>query len=102
MPATGDKPGSGDIPGTGVTPKTPAGGAPVFGWVVAGAPAGVGASVFGVVGASAGSVVVAPGAAGLTGIVPGAPAAGGGVVWPNEVSAKLMEQRETVSSFFIG
>jgi hypothetical protein len=52
------------------------------------------------VGASAGSVVA--GAAGLLGaVIAGVPAAGGGF-WPNEVSAKVREQRDAVSSFFIG
>ena len=116
----------------GLAPVAAAGAPAAVEGVVPGAGATPGAPgcVAGAVGASAGSVVVAPGApgapgaagapgpapvagavcggaAGSAGAAPvagasaGEPVAGGGV-WPNEVSTSVREQREAVSSFFIG
>ena len=116
----------------GEAPCAPAGavvaGAPAaFGGVAAagGTSPGAPGCVAGAVGARVGSVVVAPGAPGAPGAA-GAPVAGavcaggaagsvgaapvgaagepvaGGGVWPNDVSARVREQREAVSSFFIG
>ncbi len=55
-------------------------------------------------------VTVAPGTAGAAGVVAGTAGltaaglvvVGGGEVWPNEVSARVTEQRLAISSFFIG
>jgi hypothetical protein len=81
----GDMAVAGVIPGTaGETPVT--GETPVIGEtpVVAGGMAGLIAGAAGVV-TAAGLIVV-----------------GGGDVWPNEVSARVTEQRLAISSFFIG
>jgi hypothetical protein len=88
----------GVIPATGDNPGMLAG---LIAGAVAGMPAGL------IAGASAGSVVVAgivpAGAAGIVGalIAGGAATGGGGVVWPNEFSAIVSEQRDTVRSIFI-
>ena len=63
-----------------------------------------GAVVAGGMPVAAGSVAGAVGNAPVVGAVTaGEPAAGGGggVVWPNEVSAKVTEHKEAVSSVFI-
>ena len=83
----------GVVPGIGARPGAPGAGAGAVGANV-GAPGAVvaGAPVAGSVGAApvAGAVVA------------GVPAAGGGgAVWPNEVSAKVSEQRVAVSNVFI-
>ena len=52
--------------------------------------------------AAEGSVVVAAGAVAAGAVVAPGAAGGGGCVWPNEVSAKVREQRVAVSSVFIG
>ncbi len=90
MPGAGARPGMVVAPAAvGPTPGVIAGAIP-FGIVPAGAMVGMGA----------------PGAiaAGAVGASAGVPPGGGadGVVWPNEVSAKVMEQSEAVSSVFIG
>jgi len=67
-----------------------------------GIPAGL---IAGAAGARAGLEVVV---AGIVVVVVGAvvagepPAAGGGEVWPNEFRTNVSEQRETISSVFIG
>src|SRR5688572_17378280 len=79
-------PAAGEIPVTGETP------------VVAGGTTGLV------------PVTVAPGTAGAAGVVAGTAGltaaglvvVGGGEVWPNEVSARVTEQRLAISSFFIG
>ena len=85
IPAAGEMPVTGETPVTGEMP------------VVAGGTTGLVA------------VTVAPGTAGAAGVVAGAGltaaglvVVGGGEVWPNEVSARVTEQRLAISSFFIG
>jgi hypothetical protein len=105
---------------------------PVSVWPVPGTPAGAAEAAAGCAGADgasagagdnpgipAGLIVGAPGAtagAVVAGIVPAggaelagavvagelATGGGGGGVWPKAFSANVSEQRETVSSFFIG
>jgi hypothetical protein len=89
---------AGDIPGTDAV-------AIAFGVIVAPGAAGTAGVVTGAVtGAVAGAVTGA--VAGLVAVVGGAPGglagevAGGG--WPNEVSARVTEQRLAISSVFIG
>ena len=90
---------AGVIPAAGDNPGIPAGLIPG----AAGARAGLVVVV-------AGSVVVVVGAVGGAGAIDAAgavvagepPAAGGGEVWPNEFNTNVSEQRETVSSVFIG
>jgi hypothetical protein len=89
---------AGDIPGTEAV-------AIAFGVIVAPAAGAVAAEVTGdVAGAVTGAVAGA--VAGLMAVVGGAPGglagevAGGG--WPNEVSARVTEQKLAISSVFIG
>src|SRR5688500_16786781 len=85
-PMTGDVPIAGDIPVTGETP------------VVAGGTTGFVPET--VAPGTAGAAGVVAGTAGLT--AAGLVVVGGGEVWPNEVSARVTEQRLAISSFFIG
>ena len=104
----------GVVPGAGARPGAPgcvagAVGARAGSVVVApGAPGAAGApGPAGAPGAAPVAGAVCGGAAGSAGAAPvagasaGEPVAGGGV-WPNEVSTSVREQREAVSSFFIG
>ena len=79
----------------------------VAGVIPAGLIPGTAGARAGLVVVVAGIVVVGAVAAGATeaagAAVAGEPAAaGGGEVWPNEFRTKVNEQRETVSSVFIG
>jgi hypothetical protein len=86
IPVTGEVPIAGEIPVTGETP------------VVAGGTTGLVPET--VAPGTAGAAGVVAGTAGLT--AAGLVVVGGGDVWPNEVSARVTEQRLAISSFFIG
>ncbi|MEY2561180.1 MAG: hypothetical protein QOG51_1595 [Verrucomicrobiota bacterium] len=90
---------AGVVPGTGEMPGAVAAGATAAGLVVviAGDIAGIAGLVAGTTGAlAAGLVAGGPPGGRLTGDV------GGGGGWPNEVSARVTEQRLAISSVFIG
>lgn len=89
VPATGEIPGAVAAGATGLVPVTLAPGAGGIAGVVTGAVTGL---------TAAGLVAVVGGAPG--GRLVGGAVAGGG--WPNEVSARVMEQRLAISSVFIG
>lgn len=102
IPAAGDNPGITGFevgPNAGVVPgDAPRAGAP-------GANAGEGArpGAPGVAGSAELGAMVAPAAGAIdeVGTVAGEPA-GGGEIWLKTVSANVNEQREAISSFFIG
>jgi hypothetical protein len=90
---------AGVVPATGEMPGAAVAGATAAGLVVviAGDVAGIAGEVAGAIGAfAAGLVAGGPPGGRLTGDV------GGGGGWPNEVSARVMEQRLAISSVFIG
>jgi hypothetical protein len=89
VPAIGDNPGAVAAGATGLVPVTEAPGA--------GGTAGLTA---GLTAAGLTAVVVVGGAPG--GRLAGAFGGAGGGDWPNEVSAKVTEQRLAISSVFIG
>ena len=94
----GDTPVIGEVPIAGETPIV--GETPIIGEMPIVGEMPVTGETPVVAGATAGAAGVVPGTAGLT--EAGLVVVGGGEVWPNEVSARVTEQRLAISSFFIG